>query len=103
MDLEHKYAYTRHAPSVTHKDRDEVIYVGHRMGFTKRKDKLIPPGSGVDYNAWCLCGWVDHYDTAIPTIPIGSPLRKWVAKRHLTVRYVNHHIVDVKKQGVLRV
>ena len=101
MDLDHKYDYVRHPPSVTHKDRDEVIYVGHRMGYTKRKDGMQPAGKGVDYNAWCKCGWVDHEHIG-PLKPV-KPLRRWVAKRHLTVRYVNHHIVDVKKQGVLRV
>lgn len=101
MDLEHKYNYTRHPPSVTHKDRDEVIYVGHRMGFTKRKDGLAMPGSGVDYNAWCLCGWVDEQH--IGPLKLVKPLRRWVAKRHLNTRYVNYHIEEVRKQGVLRV
>lgn len=99
MDLEHSYNYTRRPPSPTHRDRDEVIYVGHRMGYTKRKDKLAPPGKNVDYNAWCTCGWVDEYFVGLSN----RFLRKWVPKKLLTARYSNQHIVEVKKQGVLRV
>jgi hypothetical protein len=78
-----KWKYTTHPPSQTHRDLRETVYLGHRMGWKKRKNQLGPE---IGYKVYCQCGWKD-------TI--------WVPFRLMQVRYDKQHIDKVKEQGTL--
>lgn len=82
-----KWKYATHRPSETHEDQDEILRPGHRMGWKKRTDPLIPRGGPIGYQAYCMCKWRDD---------------RWVPLRALKSRFAKH-IMEVDKQGRLDV
>lgn len=87
------YTYTRHPPSPTRNTMEEASNPpGHRMGFIKRRDKLVSGPQGLTYTPYCSCGWK-------LLGPDSKPIWKR-PKKHMDYEYYKH-LQEVRNQGSL--
>jgi hypothetical protein len=87
-----EYRYSRMAPDKNRISMEELGNpVGHRMGITKRYNRLVTPRV-YEYTPWCTCKWKDSVEGQVAGV-------NWYPSRKFYRLAYERHIQQAAKQG----